>query len=236
MQFVPDIELYKLCRVSKLFQKLATDHLLWIYIFFHRNSLKIENNILCRRSRLELVQANIIKGPAPHVLIQKIENGEYIGGRMMGSAYDISSSLQNIRNRRKLRDLLAYRPLYEELCEKNLIPTRNTSIASNLVPKVTELEKKFQKNRVKRLLSERKSMEDLRNQGIVDSPKAMSLSLVPIQKQLSQGLIRRDLFMKMQHRIDVHTLDQKKLIPENFTAPMICPSIRPKIQFYERHV
>jgi hypothetical protein len=185
---------------------------------------------------LELVRANILKGPAPHVLIQKIENGEYIGGQMMGSAYDISTSLQSIRNRRRLRELLAFRPEYDELCEKNVIPTRNPSIALNLVPKVSELEKKFQKDRVKRLLSERKSIEDLRNQGIVDSPKRISLSLVPIQKQLSQGLIRRDLYMNLQQRIDIHTLDHRKIIPEHFTAPMICPSIRPKIQFYERRV
>ena len=61
----------------------------------------------------------------------------------------------------------------------------------------------------------------------------VSMNLLPIQAVISKGLIRKELRNNLQHRAAIADLDARKLIPDSFIAPIICPSIKPKIEFYE---
>jgi hypothetical protein len=231
------MDLYTIQKVNKQFHKLATDHVLWIYFFFKRYSVQLEKMIVCRRTRRELIQANIMKGFSTQVMIQKIERGEYIGDATTAQFYNVGILLHSNRNRRILNERIHYRPEYTELLNRNVIQTVNPSIAPNLHSKINELQKKLKRDKVKRLLSTRQSILDLRNQGILifDGSVCTSTSIVALQKKVSLGLIRKDLYRKIQYRMTAQVLERKKIVPERVTAPLLCPSIRSKIQFYEQH-
>jgi hypothetical protein len=71
------------------------------------------------------------------------------------------------------------------------------------------------------------------NPFILDNHK-LSKDLIPALALLEKGLKRKSLFGNLKNRKQISLLGAEKIIgPESYFASIICPSVRPKINFFE---
>ncbi|KAI9101028.1 hypothetical protein DFS34DRAFT_453157 [Phlyctochytrium arcticum] len=108
-----------------------------------------------------------------------------------------------------------------------------------LVPKAVRLSKAFKEDHINRTLRQRLTIEDLRDSGLSKTHTVTKYcSYHPIrlatQLELAKNLASARINSNLTHRPSVQSLESMKVLrTDPATALMMCPSIRPKLRYFE---
>ncbi|KAJ3313248.1 hypothetical protein HDV04_002232 [Boothiomyces sp. JEL0838] len=233
--FVPDTDLRTMTLVSKKFRTLATDPILWKMIFTERNLNQVSFLLskADRPDRLDLVRRNILRSSSSITsLTNDINTGSYYSGPFGVTSYQISVLLKQLQQKRVLTRHLQKRPTIEDLSQRNLVTS--SSIAPSLHAQILTLTKEFKRMRLAAQMSKRKSVNQLPKNIAGSAQSFISKNLYPVYGIMERKLLKRQLRNGLVERSDISIIDSRKLIRnEPYLASLICPSIRPKIKYYE---
>ncbi|KAI8895158.1 hypothetical protein BC833DRAFT_602233 [Globomyces pollinis-pini] len=235
LYFLDDIDLLVFQNLNSICYILANDSYLWKCFFRHKypSQLIARLSNSNRPNRHDLVHRNILRAASnSHLLHLNIQQGAYISGPFSVHSYQVGILMRNLRNKRLLSNLLLTRPTLKELSQRNLIPL-STTISPQLHSQILKLTKHFQKRKINNQLANRRSVDQLAQAGIVRN-HTTSNAIVSIQFSLTPKLLSKYLRHHLSHRSDIADIEARKIIcDDSYLAAVMCPSVKPKIQFYE---
>lgn len=229
--FVSDYDLQQLKRTCRQLFALSTDRVLWHYIWTVQNASKLSISFskTSRPSRMNLISRNILKSTAsPNNLEQQIRRGNYVNGPAAVQSFHASQAIERIITLHSLERRLRSRPSAADLLARH--PLLHT--------KIQKLQNAMTRDRISHQLKDRKSFTEI-NKNVtkiyVTTLPVPNFSFLRMQYTLENFLIGKKLNGKLIERSDVNVLEQLKVLRTSAeTAMMQCPSIKAKIQYFEK--
>lgn len=187
-----------------------------------------------------LADRNIMRGGAS--LKGLLAMGSYVGSVNHQRHYEIQKKLDRFFVSSSLRNELAARPEFNELIQRGVIDQEvaERRVGKSLVPPMLKLKRAFKSDTLRTLLKQRKTRDDLVEKGNINKTHVISKSLrlttsavlLGRQVELEKRLLKKDLLGRLSGRPSVFEV-VGVLKDARLTASMLCPSVRPKILYFE---
>ncbi|KAH6562094.1 hypothetical protein BASA50_004172 [Batrachochytrium salamandrivorans] len=256
MMFVEDTDLHLLCKVCQLFRRFSTDLVLWRKLVHERNPERLEMQLTQpqRPSRVDLAIRGILRASSsPETLARHIQEGRYVNGPLGVQTFQAGQVVKRTFTRSALGRLLVGRPDVAELCHRGVFPievggpiytaTASTlvavaaagsrSISPRLFPRMAALRSALRRDKLKRSLQSCRSMGKP-NESTFGKLYGPNSPLLQTLAMLTKHFAELQLQHKLRHRPNVEAMELRKVLRSGVhIAHMICPSIRPKVAFYE---
>ena len=220
--FVDDYDLPILEKVNKLFRSVVNDT--WLrFLIQNENQLRVTGKLKKRPERSFLVIKNILKGPTQTNLLALLQRGAYVDV-LMYNMYNIGTLLSKKQTTKRLDKMLLLRPGLERLESLFLVSRR---IAPSLHPNITKLENQLKRHHAKRKIS------NIDHRKKLDENMPTSKLLAPLQVVVRRNVVQKELRRKLRERKEPLVLLAQGILTEIQVIPLVCPAVKPKIDFYE---
>ncbi|KAJ3306659.1 hypothetical protein HDU76_004771 [Blyttiomyces sp. JEL0837] len=244
LMFVEDTDLQTLTKVSRLHHRLTSDTLLWRHIHHTRNASRISSRLFKtpnRPTQGDLVRFNILKGMPG--LLRRVERGEsFVWGIGGLRSYEAFKGVEWKVKVRILERGLVVRPNIGELSQRNLIPPEIATIpaqaqGSPLLSRMRDLKKAMKRDSLKQQLRSRITAQDFKELGVAKTQTVITYNPTLLSKavELEKRLAEVRLVSKLIRRPSAGILEGMKVLRnDSMTAVLICPSIKKKVDFFEK--
>ena len=215
--------------------RITSDLTFWQTVMRSKNSAKVDSLLFTsnpqRPKREDLISLGVIQGMPG--ISRVVANGGYLGGHIVQWGFIAHRELQKYFIVSLVQRCLTFRPTLGELKRKLLIPPEVKDQSAEVLEKSLKLKRRLRKDKLERKLKIRRSWDDLRDRGILKSPKTTHALLFPTSQLLTTAITKQNLLAQLQQRKSV--VNVMVLLHEDAsTASMICPSVRPKIRYFEK--
>jgi len=221
-EMVEDTDLQTLARVSTKCRRLSSDLILWRHFQFIRNPLLVQSRLFgrSRPGRSQLIERNILKG----VSAGQIERGIYINGPNMQLQHEAQIQLNRLFRQRIVREGLRDRPPVAELRNRGVMEhEQSPNVSPTLLPRMAQLKQSMKQASLNRKLRRRATISDVKESRIMNP--------LPVEnKQETKTILERHI----HRRPSVDDMERKHVLDASTCAQIICPSVRVKIDDFER--